>query len=77
MAFGMRARGESREDAIGSPAEFAHAEFGGVVGAGDPVFEMIEVFMIGGLERGKRCQQVVELGWRDRDYGGVKSSLGI
>ena len=62
MTFGMRANRKSRKDAIGSPAEFAHADFGGVVGAGDPVFEMGEMLVIGGIGRGERGQEIVKLG---------------
>jgi len=62
MTFGMRARRESCKNAVGGPAEFADADFGGVVGAGDPASKVIEMFVIGGVGRGERCQEIVELG---------------
>ena len=65
MTFRMRARRERRKDAVGSPAEFAHADFGGIVGAGDPVSEMGEMLVIGGVGRGERCEEIVKLGWAE------------
>ncbi len=55
MTFRMRANGKSRKDAVGSPAEFAHADFGGVVGAGGPVLYMGEVMVVGGIGSGESC----------------------
>src|SRR5258708_4823754 len=43
MSFGMRATWKSGKGAVGSPTEFAHADFGRVVGASDPLFQVFKV----------------------------------
>src|SRR5438094_7376406 len=67
----MQTTGKRRKDAVGRPAEFAHADFGGIVGARNPFFEVIERFVVSGIGNGERCQQVMELAGTERLEGGV------
>lgn len=49
MSFGMWASWKRRKNSIGRPAQFAHADFGRVVGAGNPILEVIELFVVRGI----------------------------
>src|SRR6266403_4102556 len=75
VAVWVRTARKSRKDAFGRPAQLAHADFGGIIGTRNPVFNIIEIPVVRGIWRCERCQQVAKLNRTERDDFSVVGAI--